>query len=47
MGWLRRQWARLRALEKRNRYKKPAGHRFGDRAKMPDGRDMGPRQPGL
>ena len=46
MGWIKRQWTRLRAWEKRNRYKRPKGNRIGDRPKWPDGRDMGPQQPG-
>ena len=41
MGWLKRQWTRLRAWEKRNRYKTPEGHRLGDRPSKPDGRDIG------
>jgi hypothetical protein len=41
MQWLKRQWIKVRAWEKRNRYKRPEGHRLGDRTKMPDPRDMG------
>ena len=41
MQWLKRQWIKLRAWEKRIRYKTPEGHRLGDRSKMPDPPDMG------
>ena len=40
MGWLKRQWTRLRAWEKRNRDKKD--YRFGEHPPQPGMKDYIP-----